>query len=196
MSATAESGSDSSEIVILDAPAIQRAIRRIAHEIVERNPEISQLAIIGVQTRGVEIGRRMADHIEQVEKKRPAFGFVDIAMHRDDLRQRPSMITVKATDLPFDLDRYTVVLVDDVAFTGRSCRAAMDALSDYGRPQRIQFAALIDRGHRELPIHPDYVGKNVPTSRSEKVRVRLREIDHEEDSVRLVKASLERSCKP
>jgi pyrimidine operon attenuation protein / uracil phosphoribosyltransferase len=184
---TSELESDSSEILILDGAAIQRAIRRISHEILERNPDLSELAIIGIQTRGVELARRIVDHIEQVEKTRPAFGMVDVSMHRDDFRQRPKISTVKATDLPFDLNAYAVVLVDDVIFTGRSSRAAMDALSSFGRPKRIQYAALIDRGHRELPIHPDYVGKNVPTSRAEKVCVRLEGIDEEPDSVKVVK---------
>jgi len=174
-------------LVVLDHAAIQRAVRRISHEILERNPESEELAIIGIQTRGVELARRIAELLEQIEGVRPAFGTLDISMHRDDLRTRPKIITPKATDLPLDLDQRVVVLVDDVVFTGRSCRAAMDALSSYGRPKRIQYAALIDRGHRELPIHPDYVGKNLPTSRSEKVLVRFKTVDQIEDSVRLVK---------
>lgn len=178
---------DGSDILILDGAALQRAVRRISHEILERNPDLNELAIVGIQTRGVELAKRIVDHIAQVEKIRPVFGMVDISMHRDDFRRRPKINTVKATDLPFELEQYAVVLVDDVIFTGRSCRAAMDALSSYGRPKRIQYAALIDRGHRELPIHPDYVGKNVPTSRAEKVCVRLEGIDDEPDSVRLVK---------
>jgi pyrimidine operon attenuation protein/uracil phosphoribosyltransferase len=170
----------------MDADAIRKAIRRIAHEIVERNPDISRLVVAGIPTRGVEVARRIADHIEQIEGIKPAFGIVDVSMHRDDLSTRGRLTTVVPTRLPVDLDDRTIVIVDDVLFTGRSCRAAMDALSSFGRPAQIQYAVLVDRGHRELPIRADYAGKNLPTSREEKIRVRFENLDAVPDSVRVV----------
>jgi pyrimidine operon attenuation protein/uracil phosphoribosyltransferase len=163
--------------LLLDAHAIERALRRIAHEIIERNPDLAQVALIGIPSRGVELAQRLAGFIEQIEKVRVPHGSIDVAMHRDDLHLRRRISAVAATELPLQIGGLTLVLVDDVAFTGRTCRAAMDALSSFGRPARIQFAALVDRGHRELPIRPDYVGKNLPTSRSERVFVRLKNVD-------------------
>ncbi|HEX8311018.1 MAG TPA: bifunctional pyr operon transcriptional regulator/uracil phosphoribosyltransferase PyrR [Chthoniobacteraceae bacterium] len=163
--------------LLLDAQAIERALRRIAHEIIERNSDLHQVALIGIPSRGVELARRLAAFVEQIEKVPLEHGAIDVAMHRDDLHLRRRLAAVAATRLPLQLDGATIVLVDDVAFTGRTCRAAMDALSSFGRPARIQFAALVDRGHRELPIRPDYVGKNLPTSRSERVFVRLKNVD-------------------
>ena len=163
--------------LLLDASAIERALRRVAHEIIERDPDLTKLALIGIPSRGVELARRLASFIEQIEKVRVEHGAIDVAMHRDDLRLRERLPTVAPTHLPLQLDGRTIVLVDDVAYTGRTCRAAMDALSSFGRPAQIQFAALIDRGHRELPIRPDYVGKNLPTARSERVFVRLKNVD-------------------
>lgn len=171
----------------MDADAIRKAIRRIAHEIVERNSDISRLVVAGIPTRGVEVARRIADHIEQIEGLKPAFGIVDVSMHRDDLSTRGRLTAVVPTQLPVDLDGRTIVIVDDVLFTGRSCRAAMDALSSFGRPAQIQYAVLVDRGHRELPIRADYVGKNLPTARGEKIRVRFENLDAVPDSVRVVK---------
>lgn len=171
----------------MDAEAIRKAIRRIAHEIVERNENISRLVVAGIPTRGVEVARRIVDHITQIEGVAPAFGIVDVAMHRDDLSTRGRVTEIVPTELPVDLDGRTVVIVDDVLFTGRSCRAAMDALSDFGRPAQIQYAVLVDRGHRELPIRADYVGKNLPTAREEKIRVRFENLDSVPDSVNVVK---------
>lgn len=170
----------------MDAEAIRKAIRRIAHEIVERNPEPAKLVIAGIPTRGVEIARRIVDHIAEIEKVSPELGVVDVSMHRDDLSTRSRITAVETTRLPLDLDGRPVVLVDDVLFTGRSCRAALDALTSFGRPSLIQYAVLVDRGHRELPIRADYVGKNLPTERGERIRVRFENIDHVPDSVSIV----------
>lgn len=173
--------------VAMDADAIRKAIRRIAHEIIEQNPDLSGVVIAGIPTRGVEVARRIAEHIEQVEGVRPEMGVVDVSMHRDDLATRGRLTAVEKTHLPFDLDGRTLVLVDDVLYTGRSCRAAMDAVASFGRPARIQLAVLVDRGHRELPIRPDFVGRNVPTEQTEKIRVRFENIDGVPDSVSVVK---------
>ncbi len=173
---------------VMDADAIRKAIRRIAHEIVERNPDLSRLVIAGIPTRGVEVARRLVEHIEQIEGVKVDFGIVDVSMHRDDLSLRGRPTAIVPTQLPVDLDGRVLVLVDDVLFTGRSCRAALDAVSSFGRPAQIQYAVLVDRGHRELPIRPDYVGKNLPTARAEKIRVRFENHDHVPDSVSVVEA--------
>jgi pyrimidine operon attenuation protein/uracil phosphoribosyltransferase len=172
----------------MDADAIRKAIRRIAHEIVEQNDALSRLVVAGIPTRGVEVARRIVDHITQIEGVSPVFGVIDVSMHRDDLATRGRVTVVVPTELPVDLDERTVVIVDDVLFTGRSCRAALDALAGFGRPARIQYAVLVDRGHRELPIRADYVGKNLPTEHAEKIRVRFENLDAVPDSVRIVKA--------
>jgi pyrimidine operon attenuation protein/uracil phosphoribosyltransferase len=172
-------------ILIMDGDAMARALRRIAHEILEHNPDPAALALIGIPSRGVELARRLADLIKTTEGKRPELGAIDISMHRDDLSLRYRLTRVQETHLPLRLEEFTLILVDDVLYTGRTCRAAMDAISSFGRPARIQFAVLLDRGHRELPIRPDYVGKNLPTSREERVKVRLQNVDQEPDSVRL-----------
>jgi pyrimidine operon attenuation protein/uracil phosphoribosyltransferase len=171
----------------MDADAIRKAIRRIAHEIVEQNTTLDRLVIAGIPTRGVEVARRIVEHIGQIEGTEPAFGVVDVSMHRDDLSTRGRLTAVVPTQLPVDLDGRVIVIVDDVLFTGRSCRAAMDALSSFGRPAQIQYAVLVDRGHRELPIRADYVGKNLPTTRGEKIRVRFENLDGVPDSVHVVK---------
>ena len=163
--------------LLLDAQAIERALRRIAHEIIERNSSLRDIALVGIPSRGVSIAKRLAAFIEQIEKVPVELGTVDVAMHRDDLHLRGRLSHVEKTHLPLKLEGRTIILVDDVAYTGRTCRAAMDALSDFGRPARIQFAALIDRGHRELPIRPDYVGKNIPTALVDRVFVRFAEVD-------------------
>lgn len=173
-------------VQVMDAEAIRKAIRRIAHEIVERNPDLSTLVVAGIPTRGVEVARRLVDHIEQIEGVRVDFGIVDVSMHRDDLSLRGRPTAIVPTQLPVDLDGRVIVLVDDVLFTGRSCRAALDAISSFGRPAQIQYAVLVDRGHRELPIRPDYVGKNLPTERSQKIRVRFENHDKVPDSVSIV----------
>ena len=165
--------------LLLDAAAIERTLHRIAHEIIERNQELANLAIIGVPSRGIVIAKRLAALVSTFGGVQVAHGVVDISLHRDDLARRP-VPDVVATTLPYDLENRTLILADDVAFTGRTCRAAMDALADFGRPARIQYAVLIDRGHRELPIRADYVGKNVPTSLGERVYVRFKGLDHVE----------------
>jgi pyrimidine operon attenuation protein/uracil phosphoribosyltransferase len=162
--------------ILLDAAAIERTLHRIAHEIIERNQNLENLAIIGIPSRGVVIARRLANLVTTFGGVKVEHGVIDISMHRDDLSRRP-VPAVVATELPYDLESRTIILADDVAFTGRTCRAAMDALADFGRPARIQYAVLIDRGHRELPIRADYVGKNVPTSPGERVYVRFAAID-------------------
>ncbi len=174
-------------VVVMDADAIRKAIRRIAHEIIEQNPDLSRVVLAGIPTRGIEIANRIADHIASVEDTRPETGVVDVSMHRDDLATRRRFTAVEASQLPFDLDGRTLVLIDDVLYTGRSCRAAMDAIASFGRPARIQFAVLVDRGHRELPIRADFVGRNVPTESAEKIRVRFASVDGAPDSVAIVR---------
>lgn len=171
---------------VMDAAAIQKAIRRMAHEIVEQQGDLSRLVLAGIPTRGVEVARRLAAHISEIEGVTPFVGTVDISMHRDDLASRARLTTVVPTLLPVDLNGRPLVLVDDVFFTGRSCRAALDALASFGRPSLISLAVLVDRGHRELPIRADYVGRNVPTSRTEKIRVRFENLDGVPDSVVIV----------
>lgn len=183
---------DSLAVRIFDAENLRRALRRIAHEIIERNRDLGALVLAGIPARGVELARRLATDIETIEKVRVATGVIDVSMHRDDVRRRGALPVVRASELPLPLDTRTVIIVDDVLFTGRTCRAALDAIGSFGRPASIQFAVLIDRGHRELPIRPDYVGKNLPTARSERIRVRLEETDHEPDGVWLVKSPNEK----
>jgi pyrimidine operon attenuation protein / uracil phosphoribosyltransferase len=173
-------------ILVMDAAAIQRALRRIAHEIIERNPDLNQIILAGIPSRGNEIARRIAQTISTIEKASIALGTIDVAMHRDDVGTRSELPVVKASDLPLPLETKTVIIVDDVLFTGRTVRAAMDAITSFGRPARIQLAVLIDRGHRELPIRADYVGKNLPTAPDEKVRLRLGE-ESSEEGVWLIK---------
>jgi pyrimidine operon attenuation protein / uracil phosphoribosyltransferase len=175
-------------ILIMDSGAMARALRRIAHEILEHNPDPTAFALIGIPSRGVELARRLADLVKAAEGRTPESGAIDISMHRDDLRLRHTITSVQETHLPLQLEQFTIILVDDVLYTGRTCRAAMDAISSFGRPARIQLAVLLDRGHRELPIRPDYVGKNLPTAKDEKVKVRLRNVDEQPDSVRLERA--------
>ena len=171
----------------MDADGIRRALRRIAHEIIEGNADLRAVILAGIPSRGVEISRRIAEQVSEIEKTNVASGVIDVAMHRDDVGTRAQLPVVRESHLPLPLDNRTVIIVDDVLFTGRTIRAAMDAISSFGRPARIQLAALIDRGHRELPIRADYVGKNLPTSRAEKVHVRLQESDGEPDAVWLIK---------
>lgn len=171
----------------MDAAAIQRALRRIAHEIVERNPDLRSIVLAGIPSRGVEIARRVAEFIRASEKIEIETGIVDVAMHRDDVGARAELPIVRESKLPLPLEGRTLIIVDDVLYTGRTVRAAMDAISSFGRPARIQLAALVDRGHRELPIRADYVGKNLPSAVAEKVRVRLEQTDGEADAVWLLK---------
>ncbi len=162
---------------IMTADEIRRATVRISHEIVEKQAGTAGLALVGIQRRGVPLAHRIAEAIAEHESVRVPVGALDITFYRDDLSLVAQQPVVKGTDLPFDLNGATIVLVDDVLYTGRTIRAAMDALVDFGRPQAIRLAVLIDRGHRELPIRADHVGKNVPTSREETVRVHLAETD-------------------
>jgi len=169
--------------LVLDGPAIDRCLKRLAHEIIERNPDLSKVALVGIPLRGIHIAKRLADFIEVVEKVKVFAGAVDVSMHRDDLHRHRIPPRVERTELPHDLENKTVVLTDDVLFSGRTCRAAMETISAYGRPARIQYAVLVDRGHRELPIRADYVGKNLPTSLGQKVHVRFQVVDSIPDSV-------------
>jgi len=168
-----------SEKVVLERDDLRRTLRRIAHEIAEANPEPERLAIVGIHTRGVFLARRLHALVGELTEAETPIGELDISFYRDDVGAKsPAMQpVVHASQLDFDLSGRTVVLVDDVLFTGRTVRAAIDALFDYGRPQRVQLAVLCDRGHRELPIRPDYVGKNLPTARAERVNVELEESD-------------------
>jgi pyrimidine operon attenuation protein/uracil phosphoribosyltransferase len=174
-----------SETVLLDQPGINRALTRIAHEILERNKGVEDLALVGIRTGGDHLAALLQKRIHEIEKVDIPLGTVDITMYRDDLAARGSL-PVGKTDIPFALDGKRVVLVDDVLYTGRTIRAAMDALIDLGRPRSIQLAVLIDRGHRELPIRADYVGRNVPTAQEEDVKVAFDEAHHPVE-VRLVK---------
>jgi pyrimidine operon attenuation protein/uracil phosphoribosyltransferase len=183
---TKSDSSADSAVLVMDAEAIRRALRRIAHEIVERNPALAQVILAGIPSRGNEIARRIADTISAIEKVNVDVGAIDVAMHRDDVGRRAELPVVQVSRLPLPLESRTVIIVDDVLFTGRTVRAAMDAISSFGRPARIQLATLIDRGHRELPIRADYVGKNLPTSSREKVRVQLT-ADAEGEGVWLIK---------
>lgn len=163
----------------LDAEDIRRALTRIAHEIVERNRGTQDLALVGIRTRGVPLARRLAELIAGFEGRPVPVGALDVSLYRDDFRTR-TLAPVRSTEIPFPVDGLNVVLVDEVFYTGRTTRAALDALTDLGRPASIQLAVLIDRGHRELPIRPDFVGKNLPTARSETVVVHLQELDGED----------------
>ncbi|ERM90978.1 uracil phosphoribosyltransferase [Caldanaerobacter subterraneus subsp. yonseiensis KB-1] len=162
---------------IMDEKTIDRALIRIAHEIVERNKGIEDVVLVGIKTRGVPLAKRIARYISRIEGKEPPVGSLDITLYRDDLTTDLEQPVVKKKDIGVDVANKIVVLVDDVIYTGRTVRAAMDAIIDLGRPKAIQLAELVDRGHRELPIRPDYVGKNVPTSRSEIIQVMLEEVD-------------------
>ncbi|PYM06746.1 MAG: bifunctional pyr operon transcriptional regulator/uracil phosphoribosyltransferase PyrR [Candidatus Rokuibacteriota bacterium] len=165
---------------VLDDAALDRALTRISHEILEKNGGAANLAFVGLRTRGVTLAERLADRIAAIDGTKVPVGTLDITLYRDDLGLKEDQPMVRGTDIPFPVKGKTIVLVDDVLFTGRTIRAALDALIDLGRPKMIQLAILIDRGHRELPIRPDYVGKNLPTSRRESVAVRLREHDGED----------------
>jgi pyrimidine operon attenuation protein/uracil phosphoribosyltransferase len=165
---------------IMDGAAIRRALTRISHEILEKNKGIDNLALIGIQRRGVPLSERIAQKIEDVEGAMPESGTLDITFYRDDLSFLNEHPVVKGTDIPFSVNGKDIVLVDDVLYTGRTVRAAIDAIMDIGRPSSIQLAILIDRGHRELPIRADYVGKNVPTSKKEFIEVKVTEFDGEE----------------
>ncbi len=172
--------------IVMDSEAIRKALRRIAHEIIEQNHDLARLVIAGIPTRGKVVAERIVAHIAEIEGIAPSLGIVDVSMHRDDLSTRARVSVLETTTLPLDLDGRPLVLIDDVLYTGRSCRAAMDALASFGRPSRIQLAALVDRGHRELPIRADFVGKNIPTAPEDKIRVRFEETDGVPDSVTII----------
>jgi pyrimidine operon attenuation protein/uracil phosphoribosyltransferase len=177
--------------VLLDAEAIERTLSRIAHELIERNDDLAQVALVGIHTRGVPLSQRLRRLVAERTGEELALGQLDITFYRDDVQVRGgeapmhAQPLVRSTSLEFPLEGMTVVLVDDVLYTGRTIRAAVEALFDYGRPARVQLAVLADRGHRELPIRPDYVGKNLPTSREERIQVQLLEVD-EVDRVLLI----------
>ncbi|MFO7173776.1 MAG: bifunctional pyr operon transcriptional regulator/uracil phosphoribosyltransferase PyrR [Bacillota bacterium] len=166
--------------LLMDADGMRRALYRIAHEILEKNKGTENLALVGIRRRGVPLAQRLAAHIARIEGTQVPVGMLDITLYRDDLSERSEWPQVQGTEIPFPVRGRRIVLVDDVLYTGRTARAALDALLDLGRPQVIQLAVLIDRGHRELPIRADYVGKNVPTSRKELVEVRVTEVDGED----------------
>lgn len=163
---------------ILDEKAMNRSLTRLAHEIIEKNKGISDVILVGIRSRGVPLAKTIAEKIEMIEGEKVHVGSLDITLYRDDLTEIDKQAIVKGSDIDVDIAGKIVVLVDDVIFTGRTVRAAMDALIDIGRPRSIQLAVLIDRGHREFPIRPDYVGKNVPSSRSEIIKVHLNELDN------------------
>jgi len=169
---------------VMEAPEIARALSRIAHEILEATQGGRDLALVGIHTRGIPLAGRLAERIERFEGRRPMLGQLDITLYRDDLTELEHAPVVRETVIPFDVAGKRIVLVDDVLFTGRTARAGLDALTDLGRPARVYLAILVDRGHRELPICPDFVGKNLPTSRKEVVKVKLAETDGE-DAVEL-----------
>ncbi len=171
---------DTLKSMLMDETAMARAIMRISHEIVERNKGVEDSVLIGIVTRGAPLARKIRDNIEKIEGNRVETGYVDITLYRDDLSEISDMPKVKKTDVPFSIKNKNVILCDDVLYTGRTARAAMEAVLALGRPKSIQLAVLIDRGHRELPIRADYVGKNIPTSLSEVIAVRFTETDGEE----------------
>ncbi|ACJ34169.1 Pyrimidine operon attenuation protein/uracil phosphoribosyltransferase [Anoxybacillus flavithermus WK1] len=172
-------GETMQKAIVLDEQAIRRALTRIAHEIIERNKGIDDCVLIGIKTRGIYLAKRLAERIEQIEGTSIPVGELDITLYRDDLTVKTDdrEPLVKGTDVPFSVTNQKVILVDDVLFTGRTVRAAMDAVMDLGRPAQIQLAVLVDRGHRELPIRADFVGKNIPTSSAERIVVELKEVD-------------------
>ncbi len=169
--------------VIMDEIAIKRAITRIAHEIIEKNKGVERVALIGIRRRGGPLALRLAEQIEEIEGIKVPVGILDITLYRDDLTTLSSQPQVHRTEVYFDINEMNIILVDDVMYTGRTVRAAMDALIDLGRPRSIQLAVLVDRGHRELPIKADYIGKNIPTSRNEVISVLVKEIDNKEEVV-------------
>ena len=174
---------------LLGADDIRRAVARLAHEVVERNQGVDSLVLVGLRTRGIPLARRVQQRILEYEGAEIPLGELDITLYRDDVHQRAPR-TLSPTSIPVDVSDKTVILVDDVLYTGRTIRAALDALIDLGRPRAIQLLCLIDRGHRELPIRPDYVGKNVPTSQREKVAVRLEEVDGVDEVVLIQPAAV------
>ena len=168
--------------IILTDSDIQRIVTRLSHEILEKNRGTNNLVIVGIQTRGAHLASRISQMIEKIDGKAVPTGFLDITLYRDDFRTRLKQPSVKVTNIPFKIDEKNIVLVDDVLYTGRTIRSALDALMDFGRPARIYLIVLVDRGHRELPISPDFVGKNIPTSVGEEVKVKMKEVDDEDST--------------
>lgn len=172
--------------MLIDEDVINRSVTRLSYEILERDRDLSRLAIVGIRTCGEILGNRIRAKIQEIEKVEVAFGVIDITLYRDDLSRTKAQPTLKGTDLPFGVTGARIVLVDDVLFTGRTIRAALDAIIDFGRPSKVELAVLVDRGHRELPIRADYVGKNLPSERRDMLRVRLKELGAESDAVYLI----------
>ena len=173
-------------ILVMDTKTIGRALIRIAHEIVEKNKGAENMAVIGIKNRGAYLAERVARLIEKIEGVQIPVGLMDITLYRDDVQTKLEQPLVQKTEILFDVVEKVIILVDDVLFTGRTIRAALDQIIDFGRPKRIQLAVLVDRGHRELPIRADYVGKNIPTAKEDRVRVKIKEVDRE-DSVSIMK---------
>ncbi|MFH1336627.1 MAG: bifunctional pyr operon transcriptional regulator/uracil phosphoribosyltransferase PyrR [Candidatus Zixiibacteriota bacterium] len=173
-------------VLVMDAKAVERALIRVAHEIVEKNKGAENLAVIGIKTRGAYLAERISRLIEQIEKVKVPVGLMDITLYRDDIQTKLEQPVVQKTEILFDVVEKVIILVDDVLFTGRTIRAALDQVIDFGRPKNIQLAVLVDRGHRELPIRADYVGKNIPTAKDDQVKVKITEVD-KEDSVSIIK---------
>lgn len=167
----------------MEAEDIKRTVSRIAHQIIERNQGVGDVVLLGIKTRGLPLARRIAERIGDIEGERPPVGELDITLYRDDLSERQDQPTVRGSQIGFSVEGKKVVLVDDVLFTGRTVRAALDAIIDLGRPKNVQLAVLVDRGHRELPIRADFVGKNVPTAINEVINVRLQEVDGSDEVV-------------
>ncbi|WP_088808633.1 MULTISPECIES: bifunctional pyr operon transcriptional regulator/uracil phosphoribosyltransferase PyrR [Listeria] len=178
------------KVVVMDQAAVGRALTRVSYEIIERNKGAKNLALVGIKTRGIFLAKRIAARIQEIEGVAVPVGEVDIALYRDDLSFKNAETrepSVNGSEIPFSLEGKKIVLVDDVLYTGRTVRAAMDALMDVGRPEQIELAVLADRGHRELPIRADFVGKNVPTSKEERIEVHLSEVDTDEDAIMILK---------
>ncbi|MBD3377776.1 bifunctional pyr operon transcriptional regulator/uracil phosphoribosyltransferase PyrR [candidate division KSB1 bacterium] len=172
---------------IIDESGLDRTINRLAYEIIERNRGVDRVVMVGIRSRGVEIAHRLQKKIHAIENKPVPLGSLDVTLYRDDFRKRLKQPDVQVSEIPFNIDEKHVILIDDVLYTGRTSRAALDALLDFGRPASVQLAVLVDRGHREMPIKADYIGKSIPTLVGEEVRVKLREVDGE-DAVLLVQA--------
>ena len=189
-SASATSSTDAPARAVMSPGDVSRALRRIAHEILERNKGADDLVVLGIPTRGVALATRLVAIMEEVEGRPVPVGALDVTMHRDDLRRQPTRSPMHTDIPPSGIDDKVVVLVDDVLYSGRTVRAALDALSDLGRPRAVRLAVLVDRGHRDLPIRADHVGKNLPTSSSERVQVRLSEHDGVDDEVRIAGGEL------
>ena len=176
---------------IIDESGLDRTINRLAYEIIERNRGVDKVVMVGIRSRGVEIAHRLKEKIDAIEKKSVPLGSLDVTLYRDDFRQRLKQPDVQISEIPFNIDEKHVILIDDVLYTGRTSRAALDALLDFGRPASVQLAVLVDRGHRQMPIKADYIGKSIPTLVGEEVQVKLREVDGE-DAVLLVQAPEEK----